>query len=134
VVIAYMKSVPMIYGGQEVGTPQRLTFPFTSTKIDWTLNPDLKEEYKRIIAFRNRSEAVRRGLLQSYSSDDVCVFTKTKGSKKVLVFSNLRNKPITYSIPSDLANSSWKDAFTGSKTKLTNTIKLEPYSYLVYKN
>ncbi|MBK8952657.1 MAG: alpha-amylase [Chitinophagaceae bacterium] len=28
VVAAYMKSVPMIYNGQEVGTPVRLTFPF----------------------------------------------------------------------------------------------------------
>ncbi len=28
----------MIYGGQEVGTPYRIPFPFTSKKIDWTLN------------------------------------------------------------------------------------------------
>lgn len=132
-VVAYMKSTPMIYGGQEVGTPHRLQFPFTSSKIDWTLNPDLKEEYKRIIAFRNSSEPVRRGELKSYSTDDICAFTKTLGGKKVLVLSNLRNKPITYSIPSDLTNTSWKDAFDGSETTLTNTIILEPYSYLVYQ-
>ncbi len=134
VVVAYMKSTPMIYGGQEVGTPHRLTFPFTSSKIDWTLNPDLKEEYKLIIAFRNSSEPVRRGGLKSYSTDDICAFTKTLGGKKVLVLSNLRNKPITYSIPSDLANTSWKDAFNGSETTLTHTITLEPYSYIVYQN
>ena len=134
VVIAYMKSIPMIYGGQEVGTPQRLVFPFTSSKIDWSLNPDLTAEYKRIIAFRNKSEAVRRGKLASYSSDDVCAFTKTLGSKKVLVLSNLRNKPIDYSIPSDLSNSSWKNVFNGTKTVLTHTITLEPYSYLVFQN
>lgn len=134
VVVAYMKSIPMIYGGQEVGTPQRLRFPFTSTKIDWTLNPDLTAEYKRIIAFRNNSKLIRRGELKSYSSDDVCAFTKTLGAKKVFVLSNLRNKPITYTIPSELVNSKWKDAFGGSKTKLANTMTLEPYSYLVYTN
>jgi hypothetical protein len=37
VVVAYMKGIPMIYNGQEVGTPFRLTFPFTSTRVDWTL-------------------------------------------------------------------------------------------------
>jgi hypothetical protein len=30
----------------EVGTPQRLTFPFTGTKINWTINPDITAEYK----------------------------------------------------------------------------------------
>ena len=135
VVVAYMKGIPMIYNGQEVGTPFRLVFPFTNSKIDWTLNnPDITAEYKKIIGFRNSSEVVRRGLLTSYSSDDVCAFTKAEGSKKVLVLSNLRNKPVTYSIPSDIANSSWKDAFTGSKTTLSSSISLEPYAYIVLKN
>jgi glycosidase len=134
VVAAYMKSVPMIYGGQEVGTPYRLRFPFTSAKIDWSLNPALKAEYKRIIAFRNKSEPIRRGELKSYNTDDVVAFTKTLGGKKVLVLSNLRNKPIAYAVPSELANRSWKDAFNGAKIKTTNTINLEPYAYLVYQN
>lgn len=135
VVVAYMKGIPMVYNGQEVGMPYRLTFPFTSTRIDWTLNnPDVTAEYKKIIAFRNNSEPVRRGVLTSYSSDDVCVFTKIQGSKKVLVLSNLRDKRITYTFPSVLVNSSWKDAFSGSKTSLKSTITLEPYSYFVYKN
>jgi glycosidase len=134
VVVAYMKSIPMIYGGQEVGTPQRLTFPFTSTKIDWSLNPDLKAEYKRIIAYRNNSGPVRRGELKSYNTDDICAFTKTLGRKKVLVLSNLRNKPVAFEIPSELTNSSWKDVFSRTKTSLKNAITLEPYSYIVLEN
>jgi glycosidase len=135
VVVAYMKGIPMLYNGQEIGTPFRLTFPFTSSKIDWTLNnQDITAEYKKIIAFRNESEAVRRGALTSYSSDDVCVFTKIKGSKKVLVLSNLRDRQVSYTLPSNLVNSSWKDAFNGSKATLKTTVTLEPYSYFVYKN
>ena len=135
VVVAYMKGIPMIYNGQEVGMPYRLTFPFTSTRVDWTLNnPDITAEYKKIIAFRNSSEAIRRGILTSYSSDDVCVFTKVSGSKKVLVFSNFRDKQVSYTLPPILVNSSWKDAFTGSKTTLESTITLEPYSYFVFKD
>jgi glycosidase len=135
VVIAYMKGVPLIYNGQEIGTPFRLVFPFTKTHIDWTINNrDVTAEYKKILAFRNNNETVRRGKLTSYSSDDVCAFTKTEGSKKVFVLSNLRNKTVTYTVPAGLANSHWKDAFNGSKIKVGNLITLEPYSYLVLKS
>ncbi len=134
VVVAYMKGVPMIYNGQEVGTPYRLKFPFTSAKIDWTINPDVTAEYKKVIAFRNASTAIRRGKLISYTTADVCAFIKEAGAEKVLVISNLRNTPVTFSIPSAVAATSWKDAFTGIKRTMNSTINLEPYSYIVLKN
>ena len=134
VVVAYMKSVPLIYNGQEVGTPYRLRFPFTADKVDWTLNPDVTAEYKKIIAFRNASSAIRRGNLTSYTNEDICAFTKEAGLEKVLVISNLRNRPINFSVPKAVAAISWKDAFTGSERHLNNTIILEPYSYIVLKN
>jgi len=134
VVVAYMKSVPMIYDGQEVGTPYRLVFPFTKSKIDWTLNPDVTAEYKKVIAFRNGSEAIRRGDLTSYSSDDVCAFTKKLGEKAVFVLSNLRNTTVSYTVPSNLLVYNWKDGFTGGKNKLSTTITLAPYQYIVLKN
>jgi glycosidase len=133
VVVAYGKGVPMVYNGQEVGTPNRMIFPFTRTKIDWTINPDVTAEYKKVIAFRNKSTTVRRGELASYSSDDVCVFTKTLGSDKVLVLSNLRNKAVTYTIPEALVGTSWKDAFTGDRSTLGKEINVEPYQYIVLK-
>lgn len=133
VVVAYMKGVPMVYNGQEVGTPNRMIFPFTKTKIDWTLNPDVTAEYKKIIAFRNGSAAIRRGELTSYSSDDVCAFTKVLGNDKVLVLSNLRDKPVTYTIPAELTMSNWKNVFTGLKTTLAKEITVEPYQYIVLK-
>lgn len=134
VVVAYMKGIPMIYNGQEVGTPYRLTFPFKSTSVDWTLNnPDITAEYKKVIAFRNKSKAIRRGELTSFSSDDVCAFTKVAGSEKVFVLSNLRNKAVTYTLPSTLINTKWKDAFSGGRMSFTNEITLEPYQYIVVK-
>ncbi|MHB8209624.1 alpha-amylase family glycosyl hydrolase [Mucilaginibacter sp.] len=134
VVVAYMKSVPMIYDGQEVGTPYRLIFPFTKSKVDWTLNPDVTAEYKKVIAFRNGSETVRRGELTSYSSDDVCAFTKKLGNKAVFVLSNLRNTTVSYTIPSNLSAYNWTDGFTGNKSKLSSVITLAPYQYIVLKN
>ncbi len=134
VVVAYMKGIPMIYNGQEVGTPYRLVFPFTSSKIDWTINPDVTAEYKKIIAFRNASTAIRRGKLTSYTTSAVCAFIKEVGKEKVLVVSNLRNRPVPFTVPATLATTSWKDAFTGSKMTLSSTMNLEPFSYIVLKN
>jgi glycosidase len=134
VMLAYMKGIPMIYNGQEVATPVRLTFPFTSSKIDWSINPDVTAEYKKIISFRNQSQAVRRGKLTSYSSDDVCAFTKTMDDEKVLVISNFRNKEVYYTIPNQFNNSVWLDAYNGEHVRLNDNITLAPYSYLVLKN
>jgi len=133
VVAAYMKSVPMIYNGQEVGTPFRLVFPFTGQNINWTLNPDVTAEYKKVIAFRNSSEAIRRGELVSYSNTNVCAFTKELGSEKVFVMSNLRNNAINFTLPASVANSEWTDAMTGTSVSLSTQVSLPAYSYQVFK-
>lgn len=132
VVAAYMKSVPMIYNGQEVGTPYKLNFPFTGTTINWNLNPEMVAEYKKIIALRNSSIAIRRGALTSYSNADICAFTKISGTDNVFVLSNLRNTSIDFTLPAAVAGS-WKDAFTGNPVTLNTQLSLSPYSYLVFK-
>lgn len=133
-VVSLMKSVPMIYGGQEVATPIRLTFPFTSNKIDWNINPEIKSEYKKIISFRNNSLAVRRGSLQSYGNADVISFTKESGAEKVLVIVNLRNAVTNYSIPQALVGTSWTNALDNSNSTLSANISLQPFEYFLYKN
>ena len=133
IVAAYMKGVPMIYDGQEVGTPYRLIFPFTSKKIDWTINPDVTAEYKKVILIRNSSNAIRRGELTSYSNDNICAFTKKLGKEEVLVISNLRDTSISYKLPAALKNSTWKNVTKDEKVTLSGNIHLLPYSYFVFK-
>lgn len=133
IVAAYMKSIPMIYDGQEVGTPYQLTFPFTGIYIDWTLNKELTQIYKKIIAIRNDNEAIRKGTLYTYSNQDVCAFKKTLNNSSVLVICNFRNETLSFSLPQELQNSDWTDAFTGSSAHLDTNINLTPYQYLVLK-
>jgi Glycosidases len=132
-VVAFMKGVPMIYNGQEVATPNRIVFPFTSTKIDWTINPDVFALYKKLIAFRNNSAAIRRGQLTAYSTKDVCSFTKTQGTETVWVIVNMRNTPVTYTLPSVLANSTWTDGLNGGTVSLATQATLQAYAYMVLK-
>jgi glycosidase len=131
VVAAYMNSVPMIYNGQEVGTPFRLVFPFTSKRIDWSLNPKLTAEYKKLLAIRNNSAALRSNKVESYSTIDVCAFLKKKGNEQVFVLSNLRDKKLSFTVPVKLSHSKWTNAFTGVQYEAGETVSLEPYSYLI---
>jgi glycosidase len=134
VVAAYMKSVPMIYNGQEIGYAQQIPF-FTHTPINWsTANPTVLSEYKKIIAFRKTSNAIKSGVFTGYSSAAISVFTMTTDTEKVLVLSNLTNAPINYIFPNTITATSWKDAFTGVAMPLSSEINLLPYQYIVLKN
>ncbi len=134
VVAAYMKGIPMIYNGQEIGHPVRLEF-FSRTPIDWSAaDADMLASYKRIIEFYNSNNAIRRGEMSSFSSEDVVVFTKELDGEKVLVISNIRNKPVTYTVPASLSQTNWKDAFNGARVSLTNQLPLEPFAYRILNN
>ncbi len=133
VVAAYMKGVPMIYDGQEVGCPVKLSFFDNSTPIDWSLDPGLTEEYQRIIGLRNGSNAIKRGDLQSFSTDDVCAFAKSREAEEILVIVNLRNTPSAFNLPDTLRGVHWKDAFTGADVDVPEHADLSPYQYHVYK-
>lgn len=134
VVAAYMKSVPMIYNGQETGYARRLEY-FNRTPIDWsTADPLILAEYKKIIAFRNSSNAIKKGVLNGYSSDAVSAFTMETETEKVLVLSNLTNATVNYIVPVPLAAAAWKDGFSGVSAALATEITLSPYQYLVFKN
>lgn len=87
-----------------------ITFPFTTVKMDWTAGQDETAEYKKIIAFRNSSAAIRQGDLTSYSTADVYAFTKQKDTEKVLVMVNVRNASVNYTLPATVANTTWTDA------------------------
>ncbi|WP_339661920.1 alpha-amylase family glycosyl hydrolase [uncultured Polaribacter sp.] len=134
VVAAYMKSVPMIYNGQEVGYNTNINF-FNKEPINWGVaDYQLLKEYKKIIKFRNESNAIRRGRLTGFSSNDVSAFTMEINQEKVLVISNLRNKTIKYTSSSALTSIVWKDAFSNASVQLETALTLEPFQYLILKN
>lgn len=133
VVAAYLKSVPMIYNGQEVGYDKRINY-FAKTPIDWsTADAAMLAEYKKIIAFRNTSTAIKKGTYTGYSNDAVSAFTMAKDAEKVLVLSNLTNLSAKYLV-SPALKATWKDAFTGASVTLGSEITLLPFQYLVLKN
>ena len=133
VVAAYMKAVPMIYNGQEVGYAERVPFMGPRKPINWTPNPRLTQEYKRLLKLRTSSPALRNGQLTSYSSQDICAFTKSLGKEQVLTLVNLRNTPITYQVPAALARQKWRNALEGKPSPLQSTLRLQPFQYVILR-
>jgi glycosidase len=131
VVTATMKGVPMIYNGQEVGCSIKLNFFNHSTVIDWTINPDMVQTYSNILHFRDSSQIIKQGTLVSYSSNDVCVFTKTYNGATALIIANLRNTGISYDVPSALVNTDWINHFDGQNYSIGSQISLQPYEYRI---
>lgn len=133
VVAAYLKSVPMIYNGQEVGYNQRINY-FAKTPIDWsTADAAVLAEYKKIIAFRNASNAIKKGTYTGYSTNAVSAFTMVNDTEKVLVLSNLTNSAVKYLVAPTLKGT-WKDAFSGNAVTVGAEVTLQPFQYLVLKN
>ncbi len=134
VVAAYMKSVPMIYNGQEQGYATRIPF-FTHTPINWSTGDlDMLAEYKKIIAFRNASIALKTGTYKGFSSDAISAFTMETDTEKVLVLVNLTNTATKYIVPAPLKSIAWKDGFSSADSPLSAEVSLQPYQYLILKN
>lgn len=133
VVAAYLKSIPMIYNGQEIGYAKRLNY-FARSPIDWTTaDTEMLAEYKKIIVFRKTSNAIKMGAYTGYSSNAISAFTMVKENEKVLILSNLTSSSVKYLVANSLQGT-WKDAFSEATINLGSEITLSPYQYIILKN
>lgn len=133
VVASCFKGVPMVYNGQEAGMTTAIPFPFTSVKVNWGANPSVTRAYKQLLAARAGSAALRRGTPTSYSTTDVCAFTKIAGTEQALVLVNVRSTATTYPVPAALANSTWTNALQSGPVTVGSQVSLPAYGYMVLK-
>lgn len=133
VLAAYMGGQPLIYNGQEVGDPVQIPIFDTST-INWNANTDMFAAYKKILGFRNSSEAVKEGSIQVYTNNsDIAAFERTYGADTVLVIVNVRNVSVNYTLDASLQNSTWKDAMQNNEiVQLGANITLPAYTFRIF--
>jgi alpha-amylase len=134
VVASYTGGVPLIYSGQEVGYAEKLPFfANTSAKINWTTNPEILSAYKKLLAFRNGSVAIKAGTIETYADTDIIAFKRVSASEEVVVLVNPRNSAKEFTLPVSLNNTDWTNALTGEAINLQTVITLNGYEYLVLK-
>lgn len=127
-VLACMQGPPIIYSSQE-GIPEKIKGVFAANYTPEQINPD----YKTILAIRSSSNAIKRGRLTTFSTNDLSVFRKDYGAESVLIICNLRNREVQYMPPAALAKLRWTNAVTKQAQDISNIISLEPYGYLILK-
>ncbi|MBE8725042.1 Ig-like domain-containing protein [Flavobacterium hungaricum] len=135
-VSAYMRGVPFLMSGQEIDYEPKTDWPWTGFKFNWSQNPTAAADFAKILNFRTASAAIRRGDLTTYANDDISIFTKTLGTEKVIVMSNLRNASKSYVIPAALAGTYVNPYNNNASVTLTTgaTRTFAAYEYLVLTN
>jgi glycosidase len=129
----FMGGVPLIYSGQEVGRSTTTPF-FTNSPINWTINQDMLQAYKDMLAFHNQSAAARKGSISNFvNSANVLCIKKVFGSESVVIIVNVRNSTQSYAVPSPLTGT-WTNAITNASYALGSTVSLAPYQYILLKN
>lgn len=130
VATAFMGGVPLIYSGQEVGRPSLISF-FGKDPIDWGQNPDILKQYQQAMSIREQLLDVVQGELHTYTHVDIIAFSKTTSADELLVLVNARATEQSFSLPTNLQNSSWRDWLNDKTENWSDQITLEPFEYLI---
>ena len=101
-----LDGVPMIYNGMEVGDTTESGAPalFEKLPIFWAIaerRKEFPEFYKKMMALRRGSTALRRGTLEWLRNSDesrVVTFLRRSGNEKVLVAINFSSRPFVGSV------------------------------------
>jgi glycosidase len=130
----FMRGVPLIYCGQEVGRTSLQPF-FTKSPINWNANQDMLLAYKNMLQFYSSSNAARKGAFSTFAgSSDILCFQRTYGTEKVLIMLNARDSVVTYTIPPALQGTTWINAMDNSTMTFGATQSFTNYQYLILKN
>ena len=131
VVTIYLEGVPLLYCGQEVGVSLSSVYNGSNT-INWTVNTDMLEEYKKMMQFYATSNAARKGSLMTFDNPNVVIFQKSSGAERVLVLVNTRAVRKTIGIPLVL-QTNWTDVLSNVPKTLSNSLTLAPNEYLILR-
>lgn len=126
----------LVYGSQEVGYPEAINF-FKYVPVNWSANPELRNEYKKLISIYNEHPALRSSGKVSPCDDDennvLCV-DRVLNNDNVLVIVNVHNVASSFELPAMWANRTVTDLMTGEAKTLPARLTVEPYQYLLLSN
>ena len=123
----------LVYGSQEVGYPETINF-FHYVPVNWSANPELRNEYKKLISIYNEHPALRSsGKVFPFDDDEnniLCV-DRVLNNDHVLVVVNVRDAVKSIDVPGIWANRTVTDLMTGEEKTLPSRLTLNPYQYML---
>ncbi len=131
------RSVPLIYGGQEEPFLDSLKFFVKDTIIFGKFQRE--SFYKTLLNLRknNACLAPNASYTKLVSNNDAAIFAYTRQAdkNKIVIITNLSNKPQTFTISNNVIDGEAENVFTNKKeqVKSNQNITLKAWDYLVYK-
>jgi glycosidase len=128
-------SIPLIYNGQEAALSHRLKF-FDKDCIEWNVNRDFEELYKKLVALKKRYEALWNGELGgsfSYhfdSNSKTFTIEREKYSNTVVGIFNFSSSTACTTTPAYPTT----DYLKGTVYGASRGISLMPWQYLILTN
>ena len=123
----------LVYGSQEVGYPETINF-FKYVPVNWSANPELRNEYKKLIAIYNDHPALRSSGKVNPCDDpenNVLCVDRVLNNDNVLVIVNVRDATVSFDLPPMWANKDVTNLITGEEATLPTKLTLNPYQYLL---
>ncbi len=130
-----ISGMPLIYTGQETGMDRELEFFEKDTPPDWTKN-EWFDFYQKLNELKHTQEALaagtRGGDMVRYptESDDLFIFSRSKGNSSVLVYLNLSATPAAIIYTGQAPAGNYGNFFTAAEEALPT--QLAPWEYKVY--
>lgn len=140
VISATIPGMPLIYNGQEAGLDKRLLF-FERDPIEWK-DHRFFEVYSALNQLKLTNQALfngeRGGEYSTLETDNesLFAFSRTNGTDRVVVVSNLTNESTTATIVTSTVSGNYSEFMTNSEIVLGDTMEVElgPWDYLLYHN
>ncbi len=127
-------AAPLVYNGQEVGDPARLSL-FEKQTISWNYSPATTAFYRRLLRLYNTLPALRTGtVLAPPVAPGIVSVLRASAQQRVAVLVNVRGQPTTLTVPTAWQNTAWTDAQTGQAVPASASLTLPAYGYVVWKN
>jgi glycosidase len=140
VLTSTLRSMPLIYSGQEAGLNQRLAF-FDKDQIIWQFHP-FGEIYKSLLHLKKKNKALWNGAdggqLQRITTTDnlsIFAFIRAKEDDKIFEILNLTNQEKTVILQGTLYTGYYRDIFTNDTVFFSENseITLPAWDYKVYE-
>jgi glycosidase len=130
-VAATLPGIPLVYNGQEVAAPQRMNL-FEDEKIDWSLNPGLRDFYATLLRLsREHREALRfGGVVPVHLGPGILAYHRDDDEETVFVVVNTRAEARAVQLADGLLEPGMREVFTGAAPETALT--LEPYGVRIY--
>lgn len=113
-----LNGMPLIYTAQETGMDKRLEFFEKDEVPNWTINEtfifyqklnQLKHSHPTLEAGEKGGELTR---IHTTADEDILIFSRKKGNNELIVFLNLSDQPVSYTIVDKLHADIYTDFFT----------------------